>query len=183
MARGPVAGAEDGAVLYYPVMQRTSVRSQRTKNIARTTNIAAPLDDDDQPVDQLDVTLEDPSEDMREHVAKIRENPRTGTRTRRRKRREEEEQTAERARAVAAATAAAAAEPVAVAGGKTPRTRMRRPRTPSPWPGTAGSAPRPRWRQTAGGRPMMKPRKMPRGTRSSRTFLWGCARAVCVDEP
>ncbi|KIL84429.1 hypothetical protein FAVG1_12449 [Fusarium avenaceum] len=59
------------AVYYYPVMQKSVIRPQRTKNIARNIGIA----DEEQTVDQLDVTVEDPRQDMRELMKSYRDNP------------------------------------------------------------------------------------------------------------
>jgi RNA polymerase II-associated factor 1 len=69
-----VAGG-GGAVFYYPVMQRSTMRSQRDKNIARTTGAATEEEDEAAAIDQLDITIVDPSEEMVEHIAKIREDP------------------------------------------------------------------------------------------------------------
>lgn len=74
------------AALYYPVMQRTVVRSQRQKQIARGTGgiggmLGMDLDDPengdgaDRPIDRLLVSVHDPPEDMREHIARIRADP------------------------------------------------------------------------------------------------------------
>ncbi|CAK7228084.1 hypothetical protein SBRCBS47491_006784 [Sporothrix bragantina] len=62
------------AALYYPVMQRTVVRSQRQKQRARD------LDDEngdgsERPVDRMLVAVQDPPEDMKEHIARIRADP------------------------------------------------------------------------------------------------------------
>ncbi|TPX18529.1 uncharacterized protein E0L32_011567 [Thyridium curvatum] len=76
---GKVAGAsKGGAVLYYPVMQRSTVRSQRGKNIAKVTGGfggGGVGRNDEEIIDQLDVTLEDPNEEMLEHVARIKADP------------------------------------------------------------------------------------------------------------
>jgi RNA polymerase II-associated factor 1 len=61
------------AVYYYPVMQRSTVRSQRTKNIARTIGIQ--VGEEEQIVDQLDVTVDDPSSDLKLHMLRYRERP------------------------------------------------------------------------------------------------------------
>lgn len=66
------------AALYYPVMQRTVVRSQRQKQIARGGGGLDGDDDNDgadRPVDRLMVTVHDPPEDMKEHIARIRADP------------------------------------------------------------------------------------------------------------
>ncbi len=60
--------------MYYPVMQRTTLRSQRRKNIARTAGLAGP-EDEEETIDRLDVTVADPTEDMLEHIQKIKRNP------------------------------------------------------------------------------------------------------------
>ncbi|KAI5465647.1 RNA polymerase II-associated [Mariannaea sp. PMI_226] len=59
-------------VYYYPVMQKSTIRPQRTKNIARTIGIA---DEEEQIVDQLDVTVHDPSEEMRDAMKRYRQHP------------------------------------------------------------------------------------------------------------
>ncbi|KAM0562231.1 hypothetical protein ACHAPJ_002676 [Fusarium lateritium] len=59
------------AVYYYPVMQKSVIRPQRTKNIARKIGIA----EEEQIVDQLDVTVEEPREDMRDAMQQYRNNP------------------------------------------------------------------------------------------------------------
>ncbi|RSM13692.1 hypothetical protein CEP52_001732 [Fusarium oligoseptatum] len=59
------------AVYYYPVMQKSVIRPQRTKNIARKIGIA----EEEQIVDQLDITVEDPTEVMKEAMKQYRENP------------------------------------------------------------------------------------------------------------
>lgn len=60
------------AVYYYPVMQKSTIRPQRTKNIARTIGIA---DDQEQTIDQLDVVVQDPSEEMRDAMKRYRQYP------------------------------------------------------------------------------------------------------------
>ncbi|CVL10222.1 hypothetical protein FPRO06_02422 [Fusarium proliferatum] len=59
------------AVYYYPVMQKSVIRPQRTKNIARNIGIT----DEEQVVDQLDVTVEDPREDIRDMIKAHRDHP------------------------------------------------------------------------------------------------------------
>jgi len=60
------------AVYYYPVMQRTTIRSQRSKNIARKIGIKP---DQEQLIDQLDVTVDDPHDELREHMLRYKDNP------------------------------------------------------------------------------------------------------------
>lgn len=67
-----VGGLDQKALYYYPVMQRSNIRPQRSKNIARTIGLAV---DDQQVVDQLDVVLEDPEDDMKEYLLKFKEHP------------------------------------------------------------------------------------------------------------
>ncbi|CAK7274724.1 hypothetical protein SEPCBS119000_006319 [Sporothrix epigloea] len=74
-----VQGTADSsrAALYYPVMQRTVVRSQRQKQIAR---LGHEMDDEngdgsERPVDRMLVAVQDPPEDMKEHIARIRADP------------------------------------------------------------------------------------------------------------
>ncbi|OAA67385.1 RNA polymerase II-associated, Paf1 [Cordyceps fumosorosea ARSEF 2679] len=59
------------AVYYYPVMQKSTVRPQRTKNIARTAGIY----EEEQIVDQLDITVDDPTEEMRDAMRRYRQQP------------------------------------------------------------------------------------------------------------
>ena len=63
------------AVYYYPVQQKSVVRPQRTKNIARNTGIA----DEEQVIDQLDITVEDPTEEVREMIKSHHDHPLGGT--------------------------------------------------------------------------------------------------------
>ena len=60
------------AVYYYPVMQKSTIRPQRTKNIARTVGAA---EEEEQIIDQLDVTVDDPSEDMRGDMERYKTDP------------------------------------------------------------------------------------------------------------
>lgn len=60
------------AAYYYPVMQKSTIRPQRTKNIARTIGIA---DEEEQIVDRLDVTVEEPQEGPKEAMRKYKEHP------------------------------------------------------------------------------------------------------------
>lgn len=62
------------AVFYYPVMQRSTVRSQRTRNIARTLG-GVQIDEDEFTVDQLDVTVDEPDEALKRHMAKYKDHP------------------------------------------------------------------------------------------------------------
>lgn len=59
------------AVYYYPVMQKSTIRPQRTKNIARTAGIY----EEEQIVDQLDITVDDPTDEMRDAMKRYREQP------------------------------------------------------------------------------------------------------------
>ncbi|KAJ3484774.1 hypothetical protein NLG97_g6975 [Lecanicillium saksenae] len=59
------------AVYYYPVMQKSTIRPQRTKNIARTAGIY----EEEQIVDQLDITVDDPTEEMRDAMKRYHEQP------------------------------------------------------------------------------------------------------------
>ncbi|KAK5990146.1 RNA polymerase II-associated-like protein [Cladobotryum mycophilum] len=62
------------AVYYYPVMQKSTIRPQRTKNIART-NYGLAEDDEPQVVDQLDITVDDPTEEMRDAIKMYKDHP------------------------------------------------------------------------------------------------------------
>ncbi|KAJ4145291.1 hypothetical protein LMH87_004146 [Akanthomyces muscarius] len=59
------------AVYYYPVMQKSTIRPQRTKNIARTAGVY----EEEQIVDQLDITVDDPTEEMRDAMKRYHEQP------------------------------------------------------------------------------------------------------------
>ncbi|KAH0596232.1 hypothetical protein MHUMG1_06093 [Metarhizium humberi] len=68
---------EDGypkqkAMYYYPVMQKSTIRPQRTKNIARTIGISQ---EEEQIVDQLDITVDDPTEEMLDAMRKYEHHP------------------------------------------------------------------------------------------------------------
>ncbi|KAG6013642.1 hypothetical protein E4U43_007179 [Claviceps pusilla] len=60
------------AMYYYPIMQKSTIRPQRTKNIARTIGIPT---EEEQIVDQLDITVEDPTEEMLDAMRKYKEHP------------------------------------------------------------------------------------------------------------
>ncbi|KAK3902662.1 RNA polymerase II-associated protein 1 [Staphylotrichum tortipilum] len=60
------------AVYYYPVMQRTTIRSQRTKNIARTIGIA---DEEETHLDELHVQIDDPSDELRTELRRYKAQP------------------------------------------------------------------------------------------------------------
>lgn len=60
------------AMYYYPVMQKSTIRPQRTKNIARTVGIQ---DEKEQIVDQLDISVDDPTEEMRDAMKRYKEHP------------------------------------------------------------------------------------------------------------
>ena len=61
------------AMYYYPIMQKSTIRPQRTKNIARTTGFSQ--DEEEQIVDQLDITVDHPTEEMLDAMRKYKENP------------------------------------------------------------------------------------------------------------
>ncbi|KAL7937573.1 Paf1 domain-containing protein [Trichoderma chlorosporum] len=62
------------AMYYYPIMQKSTIRPQRTKNIART-NYGLAEDDEAQVVDQLDLTVDDPTEEMRSAMKMYSRHP------------------------------------------------------------------------------------------------------------
>ncbi|SPO04500.1 related to DNA-directed RNA polymerase II regulator [Cephalotrichum gorgonifer] len=62
------------AAWYYPVMQKSVIRPQRQKRIDLTRGLDA--DDGQTVVDQLEVTVEDPTDELREHIMKFKEHPR-----------------------------------------------------------------------------------------------------------
>lgn len=73
----PAEGSEgaDGkgqkAVYYYPVLQKSTIRPQRMKNIARTVGFG----DEEKIVERMDVTVEDPNDEMRTAMHKYAEHP------------------------------------------------------------------------------------------------------------
>ncbi|KAJ4292243.1 hypothetical protein N0V88_005874 [Collariella sp. IMI 366227] len=66
------ADSAQRAVYYYPVMQRTTIRSQRTKNIARTIGIA---DEEETHLDELHVQIDEPSEELKAELARYKQQP------------------------------------------------------------------------------------------------------------
>ncbi|KAI1844060.1 hypothetical protein JX265_009676 [Neoarthrinium moseri] len=60
------------AAYYYPVMQRSQIRPQRTKNIARKIGLA---DEDEQIIDQLDVEIDEPTDEIKEQSEKFKRDP------------------------------------------------------------------------------------------------------------
>lgn len=76
------------AVYYYPIMQKSTIRPQRTKNIARINYGVG--EDEERNVDQLDVIVDDPTEEMRDAMKMYQQHPLGWEQ-------EEEEETAEAA--------------------------------------------------------------------------------------
>ncbi|KAK4156037.1 hypothetical protein C8A00DRAFT_31087 [Chaetomidium leptoderma] len=60
------------AVYYYPVMQRTTIRSQRTKNIARTIGIT---DEEETHLDELLVQIDEPSDELKAELLRYKLQP------------------------------------------------------------------------------------------------------------
>jgi len=60
------------AVYYYPIMQRSTIRSQRTKNIARTIGIT---DEDERHPDEIHVRVGEPSEAVKEDLQLFKQKP------------------------------------------------------------------------------------------------------------
>jgi RNA polymerase II-associated factor 1 len=66
-------GAGGKAVLYYPVMQRSLIRSQRTRNIARSTiGVVEPEPDT---IEVFEVTVQDPTEAMTAQMREFAQRP------------------------------------------------------------------------------------------------------------
>lgn len=61
------------AMYYYPVMQKSAIRPQRTKNIARTSGLSQ--EGDDMIINQLDISILDPTEEMRDAMKNYKEKP------------------------------------------------------------------------------------------------------------
>lgn len=60
------------AVYYYPVLQKSTIRPQRTKNIARTIGYE---EEEDDKVEQMDLTVKEAHEDMVEAMKRYRDHP------------------------------------------------------------------------------------------------------------
>lgn len=60
------------ATYYYPIMQKSTIRPQRTRNIARVGGYGG---EEEQVVDQLDVTVQDPTDEIRDDMKRYREHP------------------------------------------------------------------------------------------------------------
>jgi len=71
--RGKADDSTQKALYYYPVMQRSTIRSQRTKNIAR--KIGIPTDEEETHVDELHVQVEDPSEELKSELSRFKNQP------------------------------------------------------------------------------------------------------------
>ncbi|KAL2188945.1 hypothetical protein L209DRAFT_726522 [Thermothelomyces heterothallicus CBS 203.75] len=71
-SKGRVDDSAQKAVYYYPVMQRTTIRNQRTKNIARTIGIA---DEEETHLDELHVRIDDPSDELKAELARYKQQP------------------------------------------------------------------------------------------------------------
>lgn len=73
-----IMGFENGGssdakgVYYYPVMQRTIIKPQRTKNIARTIGVALA---EERLVDQLDVKVNEPTDEVKAQMEAYRDDP------------------------------------------------------------------------------------------------------------
>ncbi|KAK0623097.1 RNA polymerase II-associated [Immersiella caudata] len=61
------------ALYYYPVMQRSTIRSQRTKNIAR--KIGIPTDDEETHLDELHVQVSEPSDELKSELRRFKDQP------------------------------------------------------------------------------------------------------------
>ena len=62
-----------GTVAYYlPAMARTTLQAQRSRNIARTNSNAL---DQQKTIDQLDIRMEEPTQQMLDTIQKFRDNP------------------------------------------------------------------------------------------------------------
>nr|CDP32536.1 Putative protein of unknown function [Podospora anserina S mat+] len=62
-------------VYYYPVMQRTTIRNQRTKNIARTIGVLPQGEEEEARVGELEVTVGEPSEELRQELERFKSMP------------------------------------------------------------------------------------------------------------
>ncbi|KAL2255377.1 hypothetical protein VTK26DRAFT_3491 [Humicola hyalothermophila] len=72
VSKGRADDSAHKAVYYYPVMQRTTIRPQRTKNIARTIGIA---DEEETHLDELHVQIDDPSDELKAELLRYKQQP------------------------------------------------------------------------------------------------------------
>jgi RNA polymerase II-associated factor 1 len=68
-------GFHQKAAYYYPIIQRTSIRPQRTKNIHKHRLGVKDRDDDGRSTDFIDMRVEEPTEDMEAVREVYKENP------------------------------------------------------------------------------------------------------------
>ncbi|KAH8894956.1 Paf1-domain-containing protein [Thozetella sp. PMI_491] len=71
-AKGRSDDAAQKAVYYYPVMQRSTIRNQRTKNIARKTGV---MDEEELHYDELHVRVDEPSDALKAELLRYKEQP------------------------------------------------------------------------------------------------------------
>ncbi len=71
--RGPDDDSAQRAIYYYPVMQRSTIRSQRTKNIARTIGIKT--DEEEAQIDELNVRVDEPSDALKFELQRFKQQP------------------------------------------------------------------------------------------------------------
>ncbi|KAK3296159.1 RNA polymerase II-associated [Chaetomium fimeti] len=71
-AKGRADDSAHKAVYYYPVMQRTTIRNQRTKNIARTIGIT---DEEETHLDELHVRIDEPGDDLKAELLRYKKQP------------------------------------------------------------------------------------------------------------
>ncbi|KAH6850379.1 RNA polymerase II-associated [Chaetomium sp. MPI-CAGE-AT-0009] len=71
-SKGRADDSAHKAVYYYPVMQRTTIRNQRTKNIARTIGIT---DEEETHLDELHVRIDEPGDDLKAELLRYKKQP------------------------------------------------------------------------------------------------------------
>jgi RNA polymerase II-associated factor 1 len=71
-SKGRADDSAPKAAYYYPVMQRTTIRCQRSKNIARTIGIA---DEEETHLDELHVQIEEPSDELKAELLRYKQQP------------------------------------------------------------------------------------------------------------
>ncbi len=69
---GRTDDAAQKALYYYPVMQRSTIGNQRTKNIARTSGV---VDEEELHYDELHVRVDEPSDALRAELLRYKEQP------------------------------------------------------------------------------------------------------------
>ncbi|KAK0748766.1 RNA polymerase II-associated, partial [Apiosordaria backusii] len=74
-SKGRTDDSAQKGVYYYPVMQRTTIRNQRTKNIARTIGVLPQGEEEEARVGELEVTVAEPGEELKAELERFKAMP------------------------------------------------------------------------------------------------------------